>query len=66
MVYRHHPHKPHDNVLLGSHMNARYNIWISVCVVMNSTLGKHFQYLHLLTVDNYIDTTTLKKYNELE
>ena len=39
MVY-HPPTKSHDSVLLGSQLNAKYHILVSVCVVITSTRGE--------------------------
>ena len=59
MVYRHSPHKSHDDILVGAQMNAKCHIWVSVCVVMTSMWGKNFQYIHLLEAHHYIETTNV-------
>ena len=42
-------------------MKKHYLIWLSFCVVLDSMWGKHFQYLHILVVNHYIETTTMSR-----
>ena len=56
MVY-HPPHNSHDGVLLGAQMHEKIHIWVSVCVVINSTRGNNFQYIHLYAFHCNIKTT---------
>ena len=43
MLYFNDPSNSHANFLLGIKMNVKFNIWLSVCVVLTSTQGNHFQ-----------------------
>ena len=60
MVYNP-PHKSHDSILLGAQMNSNFHIWVSACVVLTYTQVKHFQKLHLKSVNCNIETTNLDR-----
>ena len=44
----------------GVPMNAENHIWVSVCVVMTSTLDNNFEQLHIKPVHCNIETTTVE------